>query len=86
MCRDDKLREEVLIELRQSFQSICSYKLDEDVNEVLYCSNDAALEGLSAWKSGFEIAAKNLNSLTKDHKVSNDEVVDVADFLKELKI
>ncbi|XP_037038786.1 eEF1A lysine and N-terminal methyltransferase homolog [Bradysia coprophila] len=86
VCRDDKLREQVLIELRQSFRSICAYKLDEDVNEVLYCSNDSALDGLPVWKSSFEAAAKNLNSLTKDYKISNDEVVDVIDFLKELKL
>lgn len=86
MCRDEKLREQVLIDLRQSFRSICSYKLDEDVNEVLYCRNDATFESLPAWKSNFEIAAKNLNSLTKEYKISNDEVVDVADFLKELKL
>lgn len=86
MCRDEKLREQVLIELRQSFRSICSYKLDEDVNEVLYCRNDAAFEALPAWKSNFEIVAKNLNSVTKEYKISNDEVIDVADFLKELKL
>lgn len=86
MCRDEKLREQVLIELRQSFRSICSYKLDEDVNEVLYCRNDAAFEDLPAWKSNFEIVAKNLNSVTKDYKISTDEVIDVADFLKELKL
>lgn len=86
VCRDEKLREHVLAELRQSFRSICSYKLEEDVNEVLYCRNDAAFEGLPAWKNNFEAAAKNLNSLTKDHKISNDEVIDVVDFLKELKL
>lgn len=86
VCRDDKLREKVLLELRESFLSICSYKLDEDVNEILYCSNDAAFGDLLAWKSGFEVAGKKLNSLTRDHKISNDEVVDVTDFLKELKL
>lgn len=86
VCRDEKLREQVLMDLRQSFRSICSYKLDEDVNEVLYCRNDSAFETLPPWKSNFETAAKNLNNLTKDYKISTDEVIDVSDFLKELKL
>lgn len=86
MCRDEKLREQVLFELRQSFRSICSYKLDEDVNEVLYCRNDATYEGLPAWKSNFESAAKNLNNSTKESKISSEDVIDVAGFLKELKL
>lgn len=86
VCRDEKLREQVLIDLRHSFRSICSYKLDEDVNEVLYCRNDTSFENLPAWKSNFELAAKNLNSVTKEHKIASDEIIDVTEFLKDLKL
>lgn len=86
VCQDDKLREKVLANLRLSFRSITYSKLDEDVNEVVYGSDDPAFEGLEAWKSNFDIAGKNLNCLTKDYKISTDDVVDVADLLRKLTL
>lgn len=85
MCRDDNLQEQVLTELRQSFRSIASYKLEEDVNEILYCRNDDVVEGVPVRQvfekslKNFDMAAKNLNSWTKNHNISCD------DFLNELK-
>lgn len=86
MCRDEKLRENVLNDLRNAFRSVCSYKLEEDVNEILYCRNDTQSQPLKLWQTQLEQSSKSLNDVSKLHKVSVDELVDVEDFLKDLKL
>lgn len=68
VCRDDKLREVVLSELRNAFRAVCAYKLEEDVNEIVYCRNggattattDASTEA-KQWLRDLELAARGLN-------------------------
>lgn len=60
VCRDEKQRELVLDELRATFPSVCAYKLDEDVNEIVYCRGAPADEP-KQWHRDLELAARNLN-------------------------
>lgn len=60
VCRDEKLRELALTNVRRAFQSVCAYKLDEDVNEILYCRN-VDIVPQKQWRQQLESAAKNLN-------------------------
>lgn len=96
VCRDEKLREQVLANLRISFQSVCTYKLDEDVNEIVYC-RDANELTLKTWTQSFEAAAKLLNGRSKQrkrdetHKLTGttaivDDVFEVQEFLENLKL
>lgn len=83
VCRDEKLRENVLIDLKKTFNSVVSYKLDEDVNEILYCQNyeyDA-----KKWKEAMDKSAKHINDILKKEQ-NYSEVVDVQEFLDQLKV
>ena len=85
VCRDEKLREQVIIDLKQSFKSVCSYKLEEDVNEILYCRNTDNFN-MKKWRKCLETASKSLNELSKLQKVTSEELIEVQDFLKNLKL
>lgn len=83
VCRDEKLRDNVLADLRKTFISVVSYKLDEDVNEILYCQNveyDA-----KKWTEAMEKSAKHINELLKKEQ-NYSEIVDIQEFLEQLKV
>lgn len=83
MCRDEKLRDQVLIDLKSTFTSVVSYKLDEDVNEILYCQNidyDA-----TKWTETMDKSAKHINELLKKEQ-NYSEVIDIQEFLEQLKV
>lgn len=86
VCRDEALRNETVRNLKKTFTSMCSYKLDEDVNEIIYCHNGAALKSEKEWLKDMEISSKSFNKLGVDLKISNDELIEVQDFLKQLKM
>lgn len=78
------LRNQTVANLKQTFSSICSYKLDEDVNEILYCYNGNAITCESQWLKEMENSSKNFNKLGKKFKISNDDLIEVQEFLKQL--
>lgn len=83
VCRDEKLRDNVLHDLKKTFKTVVSYKLDEDVNEILYCQNieyDA-----NKWNETMEKSAKHINDLLKKEENTSDSI-DLNDFLQQLKI
>lgn len=83
MCRDEKLREKVFADLKATFTSIVSYKLDEDVNEILYCQ--CVEYDASKWNEMMEKSAKHINELLKkEQQVS--EMIDIQEFLEQLKV
>ncbi|CAD7078893.1 unnamed protein product [Hermetia illucens] len=82
VCRDETLREKVLNDLRSFFKSICSYKLDEDVNEIIYCTN----YDVPSWAKALENASKDINNAVKQLKWSKDEMIDLSSFIGDLKI
>lgn len=86
VCRDEHLRDQTLIGLKSSFPTLCSYKLDEDVNEIIYCTNSEKYTDLSSWKKGFGLSGRKLNDTTKTKRLCKDDVVDLMEFLNELKI
>lgn len=89
VCRDEKQRDAVLAELRATFRTVCAYKLTEDVNEIVYCRNDAGEGdyGPQQWRRDLETAARGLNEQSralksktnvggkgaKEKKVANDD-------------
>lgn len=83
VCRDDKLRENVLIDLKKSFETVVSYKLEEDVNEILYCQN--VKHDPVEWKNAMEKSVKNINDLlTKENNAL--ELIEVQDFINVLAL
>lgn len=86
VCRDDVLRTNALKSLKNIFPAICTYKLDEDINEVVYCTNNDKLTNLKNWKKTLSAAGRNLNVTVKTKKLSEDELLDVTEFMNDLKL
>lgn len=83
MSRDEKLRDSVLVDLKKTFKTVVSYKLDEDVNEVLYCQNieyDA-----TQWNAAMEKSIKFINDRMKKEQNSS-KTIDLDEFMKQLKV
>ncbi|XP_017005386.2 eEF1A lysine and N-terminal methyltransferase homolog [Drosophila takahashii] len=86
VCRDESLRTEALENLHKVFPAVCSYKLDEDINEIVYCANDEKYKTVEQWKKSMGTAGRGLNSAVKETKLANEDALEVAEFLSELKI
>uniref|UniRef100_A0A1I8NT36 eEF1A lysine and N-terminal methyltransferase homolog n=1 Tax=Stomoxys calcitrans TaxID=35570 RepID=A0A1I8NT36_STOCA len=86
VCRNDNLREKTLNDLKHVFPALCSFKLNEDLNEIIYCTNNDKFNQLPAWKKSFRGSVQKLNSAAKSKKLCKDDVLDVTDFLNELSI
>ncbi|XP_017120953.1 eEF1A lysine and N-terminal methyltransferase homolog [Drosophila elegans] len=86
VCRDESLRTEALDNLHKVFAAVCSYKLDEDINEIVYCANDEKYKTVEQWKKNLGTAGRGLNSAVKDSKLASEDALEVAEFLSELKI
>lgn len=61
-----------------------SYKLDEDLNEILFCKVDP--EDGQLWKNRIENAAKELNILTRKNKCPTDDLIDLISLTETLKL
>ncbi|EAT46630.1 AAEL002186-PA [Aedes aegypti] len=86
VCRDDSLRGKVVDELKQVFKYVLSYKLEEDVNEIFYCADNAALDSGAKWQEAMKRSAQEINALAKKFKLSRDDLVDLEEFVEGLKI
>ncbi|XP_054742022.1 eEF1A lysine and N-terminal methyltransferase homolog [Anastrepha obliqua] len=86
VCRDEALRDEALQQLRAAFKAVCSYKLDEDINEVIYCSNSEKYKSIAEWKKDLGAAARRLNNSAKEQKLQKDDMLEVTEFINELNI
>lgn len=86
VCRDEVLRDEALVQLRAAFKSVCCYKLDEEINEVIYCSNNEKYKSIEEWKKDLGAAARRLNTATREKKLYDDDMLEVTEFLNDLKM
>lgn len=86
VCRDESLRGKVVDGLRQVFKYVMSYKLEEDVNEIFYCTDNNALSSGEKWQEAMKESAAEINSLAKKQKLSREDLVDLAEFVHGLKI
>ncbi|XP_033608724.1 eEF1A lysine and N-terminal methyltransferase homolog isoform X3 [Cryptotermes secundus] len=85
VCRSSKLREEAIKNLKAIFKSISSYKLEQEVNEIIFCTDDD-IEETQTWRSSLEAAARRVNALAKKRKLHTGELVDVTNLISCLKI
>ena len=86
VCRDEVLRASAIKCLKNYFPAMCTYKLDEDINEVIYCTNNEKLTNPKNWKKSLVSSGKSLNAAVKAKKLNNDDLLDVTEFMKELKL
>ena len=85
VCRDSILRAEILSKLSNNWQCVVSYKLEEEVNEILFCSNNEKLKSTEAVKT-FNGAFKLVNDHVKKVLKDNDDFIDLEDAMKLLKV
>ncbi|KFB38679.1 AGAP008472-PA-like protein [Anopheles sinensis] len=87
VCRNDALRETTVRSLRESFKYVLSYKLEEDVNEVFYCTDNEGLKDATNWQKELREAANDVNKLARKEKLTHEqELVDLSDFVSALQI
>jgi hypothetical protein len=85
VCRISELREEAINNLKAIFKSVSSCKLEQDVNEIVFCTDDA-VESKETWRNRFEDAANRVNALAKKRKLQTGDFVDVTHLINSLKI
>jgi hypothetical protein len=85
VCRISELREEAINKLKAVFKSVSSCKLEQDLNEIIFCTDDA-IEQTETWRNRLEDAANRLNALAKKRKLQTGDFVDVTHLLNSLKI
>lgn len=83
VCRDDKLRDDTIDNLKKSFKTVVSYKLEEDVNEILYCQNTE--HDSANWMQAMTKSVKSINELLSREQNSL-ELIEVEDFIQDLKL
>lgn len=69
----------MILDLKKSFTSVCSYKLHEDINEIVYCQNVSD----SDVKEKMKKSGIQFNALSKNNKLDS---LDIEEFMNELKI
>jgi hypothetical protein len=85
VCRISELREEAINNLKTVFKSVSSCKLEQEVNEIIFCTDDAIVEK-ETWRSRLEDAAKRVNALAKKRKLRTGDFVDVTHLVNSLRI
>lgn len=82
VCRDAKLKKKTLEDLRRSFKSIASVPLEEEVNEVVFCSTSKSAEEIKKWVKD---SANKANIFAKKAK-AKDELLNVTELCSNLSI
>ena len=85
VCRDSILRAGLMSSLSAVWSTIISYKLEEEVNEVLFCSNSQKLR-TSESKQKVSTAFKLVNDHVKKVTKVQEDLIDLEDSLKLLKV
>ncbi|XP_063234248.1 eEF1A lysine and N-terminal methyltransferase homolog isoform X1 [Bacillus rossius redtenbacheri] len=84
VCRVPDLRRDVINNLKSVFASVISYKLEQEVNEIVFCSAQTGMEEYK-WKNCVEEAANKVNALAKKKKLQSSDLVNVRNFVCALQ-
>jgi len=85
VCRDSLLRATLIEGLTKIWSSIISYKLQEEVNEILFCSSNDKLKCDEVMKN-FNQAFKLVNDHVKKATKAKDDLIDLEESLQMLKV
>ncbi|KAK9680381.1 Methyltransferase domain [Popillia japonica] len=84
VLRDTTLRSPIIKKLQSNFKTIASYKLEEDLNEVVICfKEDMTREKLVTL---FRSSCKEINKFMKTNGLPKEEYVDISDYINNLNI
>ena len=85
VCRDSVVRAELLAALGATWQGLISYKLEEEVNEVIFASNSPKLRGAEV-KQTMSAAFRQVNEHVRKVVKVQEDLIDLDDCLKLLKV
>nr|CAD7409038.1 unnamed protein product [Timema cristinae] len=85
VCRMDQVRSNIISTLSSIFGSVCSYKLEQEVNEIVFCTNQGPLDQ-QQWRLMVEEAATKVNSLVKKKKLQSLDLVTTETFVGSLNV
>lgn len=81
VCRDDQLKEGIVATLAKMFPFAVSYKLEDEVNEIVFCSKSQKMDLRKLLKESMDI----VNGCIKKQKLNDGDTVDVKDVERKLK-
>lgn len=84
VLRDETLRDSIIKSLKAHFKTILSNKLEEDLNEILYCKSNKI--DVKKFESDIKTAADELNKTIRKKKIQSDDFVDVESLMESLTI
>lgn len=84
VSRNEKLRDEVLSNLKKIYKFLTSYKVEEDVNEIIFCTKDE--KNFKNWTNLIQESAKELNEQTKLKNSNFTDLYELDSLLKQLKL
>jgi spermidine synthase len=82
VCRDATVGDSTVGQLKEIFKIVQSYKVEEDVNEVIFCTDGDFLTTPEKWSK----SVSEMNALIKQNRLSNSNIIDLDDFMKQLKL
>ena len=85
VCRDSVLRTEIVAKLTKLWNCVMSYKLEEEVNEILFCTNNEKLK-TGEYNQTINQAFKLVNDHVKKVTKVKDDLIDLEDSMKLLKV
>lgn len=83
VCRDQELRREAVGALKSNFKSVYSYNLQDDVNEVVFCTS-YELGDQKKWRKNVQVAAESLNRQVQTQKLQSEDIVNVTNLMEHL--
>ena len=89
VCRDSQLRDEVVSNVKGVFSELYSYKVEDEVNEIIYAfnSNSVSRPDNDQFRIFFGEKLKSFNEIIKTNSSKNSrEFIDVENMLKAFKL
>lgn len=84
MLRDSSLRPSILEGLGNKFKTVISYRLAEDLNEILICAKEK--NSSDGMKKKLSNACRDINGFFKKNRSNCDDHVEIDEYLCNLKI
>jgi len=84
VCRDSLLRAELVERLSKFWDRVISYKLEEEVNEILFCTNNEKVKGdaQKIFGQAFRLVNDHIRKVIR----GNDDLIDLEETMKILKV
>ncbi|XP_011499708.1 PREDICTED: methyltransferase-like protein 13 [Ceratosolen solmsi marchali] len=84
VARNEKIRNEVLNDFRKIYKFVASYKLNEDINEIIFCYKNE--KDFQIWKNMVLESAEELNKQVKSNDSAVEEIFEISSVLDNLKL